>query len=63
MNMTINQNGWNQEYATRFGPPTKIPSVFIDPVYDERWADENEKKINKNQTDLLRNLFTNPSRK
>ena len=36
MNMTIKQNGWNQEYATRFGAPTKIPSVFIDPVYMTR---------------------------
>jgi hypothetical protein len=60
--MTVKQTGWNEEYATRFSPPTKIPTVFIDPVYDEVLADENEKKINKNQTDTLWNLLTDPTR-
>ena len=42
---------------------SRVPAVFIDPVYKERLADENEKKINKNQTDLLWKLLTDPSRK
>jgi energy-coupling factor transporter ATP-binding protein EcfA2 len=64
LNMTVKHAGWNREYVKRFSPTTKIPSVFIDPVYKERKrTSENEKKINKNQTDLLWKLLNDPSRK
>ena len=50
---------WNREYAERFGVTQMIPSVFVDPMYDEEVADKNEIRINKENTDKLWNLLTN----
>ena len=49
---------WNKEYEERFGVQQTIPSVFIDPVYDEEEADADEKRINEEYTDKLWNLVT-----
>ena len=62
LNMTVKQAGWNGQYARKFATTTKIPTVFIDPVYKEKLADENEKKINKEQTDVLWKLLSDTNR-
>ena len=49
---------WNTEYANRFKVPHMIPSVFIDPVYMEEFADNTETEINKENTDKLWTLLT-----
>ena len=50
---------WNIEYTEQFGVTHMIPSVFIDPVYDEEVADIKEIEINKENTDKLWSLLTN----
>ena len=54
----IQHKRWNKEYENRFGVTQTVPSVFVDPVFKERYADENEKEINKENTDKLWNLLT-----
>jgi len=49
---------WNKEYQDKFDVPIEIPSVFIDPVYDEEFAEEKETRINQENTDKLWNLIT-----
>ena len=49
---------WNKEYETRFGVSSEVPTVFVDPVFKERYADDNETEINKENTDKLWTLLT-----
>jgi len=48
---------WNQEYQDKFDVETEIPSVFIDPVYEEEFAEEDEIRINQENTAKLWNLI------
>ena len=49
---------WNMEYSREFGVQHNIPSIFIDPIFDEETAETGEKKINKKNTDYFWNLLT-----
>ena len=49
---------WNKEYTERFGVPHTIPSVFIDPVYIEKLAEDTERTINKDNLNKLWSLLT-----
>ena len=49
---------WNMEYSREFGVQHNIPSIFIDPIFDEETAETDEKKINKKNTDYFWNFLT-----
>ena len=59
LNEVTQHNRWNKEYRERFEVLQSIPSIFIDPVYDEEYADNKEKEINEKNTHKLWNLLTN----
>ena len=58
LNEEVQHNKWNIEYAKRFGVSEVIPSLFIDPVYFEDIAEQNERVINKRNIDKLWTLLT-----
>jgi len=58
LNEETKHETWNREYQDKFGVETEIPSVFIDPVYEADYADENETRINKENTAKLWSLIT-----
>ena len=45
MNETVKHLIWNTEYEKRFDTKKEIPTVFIDPVIDFEFAEEEELKI------------------
>ena len=58
LNETIQHRTWNEEYRSRFGVTQTIPTVFVDPVFDEEYADSEETAINNENTDKLWSLLT-----
>ena len=59
LNEDTQHTKWNREYTELFGVAQVIPSVFIDPVYDEEMADAYEKETNKENTDKLWSFISN----
>ena len=57
-NTTIHHETWNSEFQQKFKLEQEISSVFVDPVYEEEYADSNEIEINKENTDKLLRLLT-----
>ena len=49
---------WNEVFAVKFRLDKTIPIVFVDPVFEEDFADKNEIAINKRNTDRLWRLLT-----
>ena len=58
LNEEIQHQTWNKEYADRLQVPRKIETVFVDPVFDEEIADDNEIEKFKENTDKLWDLLT-----
>ena len=57
-NTTIKHNDMNKAFAERFQLEMTLPSVFVDPAFKERRADEDEKRLNEENTDKLWRLLT-----
>ena len=53
LNETVKHLIWNSEYKKRFDTKKEIPSVFIDPVIDFEFAEEEEMILYKNYTTKL----------
>ena len=57
-NTTKHHETWNKELQQKFNLDHDLSTVFVDPVYDEEDADENEIRLNKENTDKLWELIT-----
>jgi len=49
---------WNKEYSDRMPVPREIPTIFIDPIYDEEIAEPRETEKYKEYTGKLWELIT-----
>ena len=56
LNESVKHNMWNEEYKDKLNMKNEIPSVFIDPVIDFEYAEEEEKEIDVKFTKLLFDL-------
>ena len=51
----------NKAFAKRFQLEMTLPAVFVDPTFEESLADEDEKRLNEENTDKLWRLLTDNS--
>lgn len=59
LNESVKHQDWNHEYSTRMYMPNEIPSVFIDPIYDEADATPRETEKYEEYTGMLWDLLSN----
>ena len=58
MNEETQHTLWNKEYSEKFGVQQTIPSVFIDPIFDEERADALEVKTSLENNDKFWSRLT-----